>query len=685
MDIPESRVELFAKLYFLAYPLDMTEKRVTDVGKLFADMPIKMSAYLGKSVLELMYDRTFCKYFAIRVDPRNPLVHYIRPIKSVSPQVDSLDRERLKSKMQLESATPFALDRTQPSISERFDMQFSQGTGLAGSTLPVQKPFHIWCSEDATARSHVSDIKRIMESRPMMSQELNEGRLWAEWGAYCTKCGKGSGGLKEAFSNIGFEIRGSYYGLPNKPSEYWPSNATMVQHYAFSGYLKTINTQVGNRKFLIVGLENCIAEDAADSERLNAFHMIPAEKAESIEAEREIYGKYRKNGSDGVVLVELSHERPSIGGEVKCDHVCEGSEAEHEFLERFSRYVLQAGFSYDERDLIRFHTGVKIGLMTILTGAPGVGKSSLVRLYAKALAGSDSERYLRVFVNPTWNQPADFIGEMDPIRKEKNPFKFKPAGNGVYERLVDAITDPGRISVLCLEEMNLAPVEYYFSDIIQLLDGEDDVIPNVSSVKDGDPNENPLRLSKSLRMFGTCNSDASTHPLTPRFLDRCNYMTLASHASAELLSSISRPSVENIVPEDSDKPVDPDDLNKGWRRKADDPLPPWEDDDGGLDEVYNRIRTALKAIGIVPSNRVERHVKMYILNRPGVAASYKELQLLALDEAVVQMVLPRCRLNSSLMSGVQDVLTEFEDVFGGDSLCWNFLAAKRDEFVNSGL
>jgi hypothetical protein len=59
------------------------------------------------------------------------------------------------------------------------------------------------------------------------------------------------------------------------------------------------------------------------------------------------------------------------------------------FFERFARHVQDSGFRYRDAHLKAFHISVKCSDLTILTGLSGIGKSSLVRLYAEALAGED--------------------------------------------------------------------------------------------------------------------------------------------------------------------------------------------------------------------------------------------------------------------------------------------------------
>lgn len=69
---------------------------------------------------------------------------------------------------------------------------------------------------------------------------------------------------------------------------------------------------------------------------------------------------------------------------------------ERGFFERLCRHVEGSGFLYSDSDLLTFHLSVKTCDLTVLGGLSGVGKSSLVRLYAEATAGEDLEGRARL-------------------------------------------------------------------------------------------------------------------------------------------------------------------------------------------------------------------------------------------------------------------------------------------------
>ena len=60
---------------------------------------------------------------------------------------------------------------------------------------------------------------------------------------------------------------------------------------------------------------------------------------------------------------------------------------EDQFLDNLTKYIERCDFKYSGQDIVRFHTSVKCGMLTLVGGNPGTGKSSLVELYFRALGG----------------------------------------------------------------------------------------------------------------------------------------------------------------------------------------------------------------------------------------------------------------------------------------------------------
>jgi energy-coupling factor transporter ATP-binding protein EcfA2 len=117
------------------------------------------------------------------------------------------------------------------------------------------------------------------------------------------------------------------------------------------------------------------------------------------------------------------------------------------------------GMLYTRGQLANFLALLCTHDLVMLAGDSGSGKTSLARHVAEALGGSCKV----IPVKPNWTGPEDLLGYYNPISRSYHPTPFLLA-------LQDAQQDPNRLHVICLDEMNLARVEYYFADFLSLLE-----------------------------------------------------------------------------------------------------------------------------------------------------------------------------------------------------------------------
>lgn len=97
--------------------------------------------------------------------------------------------------------------------------------------------------------------------------------------------------------------------------------------------------------------------------------------------------------------------------------------------------------------------------LIVLAGDSGSGKTSLVKAFAEA-TGSE---YRIIPVKPNWTSPEDLLGYFNPLEQKFQPTPFLNA-------LLEAKQQPDKLFLICLDEMNLARVEYYFADFLSLLE-----------------------------------------------------------------------------------------------------------------------------------------------------------------------------------------------------------------------
>src|SRR5690606_26805898 len=97
--------------------------------------------------------------------------------------------------------------------------------------------------------------------------------------------------------------------------------------------------------------------------------------------------------------------------------------------------------------------------LIILTGESGAGKTNLVKSFADAVGGVSKI----IPVKPNWTSSEDLLGYYNPLEKKYLSTPF-------LDTLIEASRNPDVPYFICLDEMNLARVEYYFADFLSLLE-----------------------------------------------------------------------------------------------------------------------------------------------------------------------------------------------------------------------
>jgi len=115
------------------------------------------------------------------------------------------------------------------------------------------------------------------------------------------------------------------------------------------------------------------------------------------------------------------------------------------------------GFHYGQPFIRQLILALTTGQMVILTGPSGTGKTSII----KQLADVIDARYEIIPVQPSWTDKQDLLGFYNPIRKLYVPSPF-------LDCLIKAQQQPEKLFLICLDEMNLAQIEYYLADVLSI-------------------------------------------------------------------------------------------------------------------------------------------------------------------------------------------------------------------------
>jgi hypothetical protein len=308
---------------------------------------------------------------------------------------------------------------------------------------------------------------------------------------------------------------------------------------------------------------------------------------------------------------------------------------EEKFFERFQHHVEDCGFLYRPIDLVSFHVSIKCSDLTIVGGVSGTGKSSLPRLYAQALGGDDdnqAQRFLPVDVSPAWTNPSDVLGYVNLLDRS-----FHPGTSGLFTHMAWAAMEAeakggdSGLYLVCLDEMNLAQVEHYFSGFIQALSrasGNRQVaVFDPASVSHSDPARSwsRLALGDNVRFVGTVNFDETTKPISQRVLDRADLLRLGP---GDLPGGEGRASTSHAKA--SGEPITMTDV-RSWIYHR--PIEP------AAAQLLEALQTPLKTLGCPLTPRRFNAIVRFLGSTPRSLCNPE----VALDLQVAQRILPQVK------------------------------------------
>lgn len=197
-----------------------------------------------------------------------------------------------------------------------------------------------------------------------------------------------------------------------------------------------------------------------------------------------------------------------------------------ERIQQIKTYIEHKGFHYPGAVIENLYLSFKTKPFVILAGVSGTGKTKLVKLFAEAIgATSRNHQFTLIPVRPDWSDPSDLLGYKDLSAA------FRPGR--LAEVLVEASKPENRQKpfFICLDEMNLARVEHYFSDMLSIIEtqewqGDRIVTSPLIHAETLNPEDQSvygdLSLPDNVYLIGTVNMDETTHPFSKKVLDRAN-------------------------------------------------------------------------------------------------------------------------------------------------------------------
>ena len=181
-------------------------------------------------------------------------------------------------------------------------------------------------------------------------------------------------------------------------------------------------------------------------------------------------------------------------------------------LRNYSASKLHLYYTIDQ--IRQLFAGIATSKLIILEGISGTGKTSL----ANALGKFFSYDSAIIPVQPSWKDRSELLGYYNEFTKKFNESEFLKA---LY-----VTTYRKDLNVICLDEMNLARIEYYFAEflsVMEMVEKDKWVIDLIPNTEKGDPihlEEGKLLIPQNVVFFGTANNDDSTFTISDKVYDR---------------------------------------------------------------------------------------------------------------------------------------------------------------------
>lgn len=186
-----------------------------------------------------------------------------------------------------------------------------------------------------------------------------------------------------------------------------------------------------------------------------------------------------------------------------------------EFCERFRLFACsRLGLYYDIKLIRLFVASFASTRLIILQGISGTGKTSLAYAFGKFINNPS----IIASVQPSWRDRTELFGYFNEFTKKFNETELLRA---MYEASYNE-----NIYAVILDEMNIARVEYYFAEMLSILEMPSrdewvvDIIPNAWPTDPKHIKNGQLQIPPNMWYIGTANNDDSTFAITDKVYDR---------------------------------------------------------------------------------------------------------------------------------------------------------------------
>ncbi|WP_071058862.1 McrB family protein [Pelistega sp. MC2] len=237
-----------------------------------------------------------------------------------------------------------------------------------------------------------------------------------------------------------------------------------------------LNDKVSNKKNQLTDLENHIKQQQNSLKELEE-HYIEQEQffnqklltlQKNLEQELKKLNQFIESKAKLLLDLELIEQDtvneilgivPETVQQIGHNHADVFDKNPIRTVQYIQAYLYNKNIIYRQDVLADYYALITTHDLIVLAGDSGSGKTNLVKSFAEAVGG----KAIIIPVKPNWTSAEDLLGYYNPIEKKYQSSPF-------LEAIFEASVNPTIPYFICLDEMNLARVEYYFADFLSLME-----------------------------------------------------------------------------------------------------------------------------------------------------------------------------------------------------------------------
>ncbi|MBR1506462.1 MAG: hypothetical protein IJ619_00460 [Eubacterium sp.] len=261
--------------------------------------------------------------------------------------------------------------------------------------------------------------------------------------------------------------------------------------------------QMGGGSLAVPGLS--LTADELEGEGAESIQQAAGEDGMVITNDRRFSKLYE------VDMFYKNYQPPEYDNEITLEGICE----RYRYFACYKMHLF-----YDIKTIRLFIAGMASTKLIILQGISGTGKTSLPYSFGKFLQVDTTI----ASVQPSWRDRTELFGYFNEFTKNFNETE-------VLRRIYDSSYNDN-VNLILLDEMNIARIEYYFAEMLSILEmpnadeWELDLVPNVWSTDPQNLDHGRLRIPQNIWYIGTANNDDSTYAISDKVYDRAQPINL---------------------------------------------------------------------------------------------------------------------------------------------------------------